>query len=930
MFNQLNLQNKIIVAAFIISLLSVSILSALGYFAYQQRYQDAANEIAQEMQFAVNKELNSKLNIALTNALSISANQELINAVASGNKPKTNEILGKINQTYKALNNSSTKVHIHTPENHSFLRSWKNTNGDSLKDFRFGVQKVIDEKKAIQVLELGRAGLAIRGIVPMFDGQRYIASLEFIVSATSVADEFKKQNRRYLLLLNKEALEISTKATKNTPIGNYVIASNKGFDADAIKMAQTMDWKTLHQRGWITHDGYLITEIESTDMRGKTVGTQIIAEPVDTLETITAAIFSESVKQILTTLVVIVLMVLILIAVLRRSVIKPVQTLQNAFKKVSTEGDFSARVETSNAQDEVNIMAQNFNALMQNLEQIISAISGTMESIKIGQLNSRVNVNANGDLATLKDSVNETAAILDTTMTEFTRVLAEMQKANFSVEMQDLQAKGAFADATSSMQHTIASLQTAVAEINQSVQFMAQSNFSHPVNADLQGDLGTLKNNLNNAQQNLYNGFTSFSNSLTQLSSGDLTTTVDGHYQGQLANLQNIINNSLSNIASMFVEIKVTAEGARANVDEVNKGNSDLNGRTLNQAASLEETAASSEQINATVKNSLQNSFDANQLAQEARQEADEGARVMSQAQEAMVSIREASDKISDITVLIDSIAFQTNLLALNAAVEAARAGEHGRGFAVVAGEVRNLAQKAADAAKEISSLVGDTTQRINHGSELAEKSSEMLSRINEKVSAVSSKMDEITQAANEQSQGMSQINDAIGSIDEITQQNAALVEEITHRTDSASDMVTRLVELANGFKLDTTQLNMDDTIKSGDFTFARVRRAHRGWRSHMSGLLHTGSTDVNETQAVDSHACELGNWIDGDGKQYANYPEYQELVKLHDELHHKIHASLDYVKNNVSELSSEQVKEIEDISNRIVAAINALEKAVD
>jgi methyl-accepting chemotaxis protein len=930
MFTNLRLQAKIIITAITISLFYILVLALIGYFSYLNQYEKAAASIADEMRQDVKYKLESKLDIGLTNALSASANKDLIKAVEFGDKAFTNQILNRVSDTHKKLIGQTTKIHIHTPENHSFLRSWKSKNGDSLQSFRFGVQKVIDEKKAIKVMELGRAGLAIRGIVPLFSGSdRYLGSLEYIISTTSLAKDYKKDDKRYLLLLNSEALKISTKAKDNTKVGSYVIASKKGYDPEAIKMAQTMDWDALNKNGWITHNGYLITQIKTQDLRGKMVGTQIIAEPEIHLAEVADSILASTLENIISNLVVVILMVLILISVIRSSVIKPVKCLQKAFGEVITKGNFSARVPTNQSADEVNSMSKDFNSLMQNLEQIIQSITSAMGEIKNGNLSTRVDVSAHGELESLKNSVNDTADILESTMSEITRVLSEMEQSNFSVDINHIDSKGSFNEALNSMQQTLKSLKTAVKEINDSVEHMSHSNFSHPVTANLSGDLGALKENLNNALSSLQNGFNSFTSSLTQLSSGDLTTTVDGDYRGQLANLQDIINNSLSNIASMFTEIKITAENARQNVDLVNRGNADLNSRTQNQAASLEETAASSEEITSTVKNSLQNAFEANELAQKAKADANEGSQVMSEAQNAMESIREASAKISDITGLIDSIAFQTNLLALNAAVEAARAGEHGRGFAVVAGEVRNLAQKAADAAKEISDLVSDTTNRINHGSELAERSSEMLSQINDRISTVSQKMDEITRAAEEQSQGMGQINDAISSIDEITQQNTSLVDRVSTSTEEANNQVTRLVELAAAFKVDTQKLSLGTTVQTGDFTFARARRAHRDWRSHMSTLLHTGSTDVDMTKAVDSHSCELGKWLDDIGQKYSNMPEFSSLMEAHDKLHNKINEGLKSLEDNASEIPSDQVAEIEDLSDQVIQAINNLEKAV-
>lgn len=239
--------------------------------------------------------------------------------------------------------------------------------------------------------------------------------------------------------------------------------------------------------------------------------------------------------------------------------------------------------------------------------------------------------------------------------------------------------------------------------------------------------------------------------------------------------------------------VQQSAQAVTAAAQQIARGNDDLSYRTQEQAASLEETASSMEEMTATVKQSAGNAKQASQLAVAMRTQAERGGNVAARASTAMHDIRQASTQISDIVGLIDEIAFQTNLLALNAAVEAAHAGEHGRGFAVVADEVRNLAQRSARAAKEIKTLIGDSVEKVQAGSQLVDESGKALAGIIDSVKKVVDIVDEIAAAAQEQSGGIEQVGRAVTQMDEATQQNAALVEEAAAAARAMQEQADRL-----------------------------------------------------------------------------------------------------------------------------------------
>ncbi|MBN2865382.1 MAG: HAMP domain-containing protein [Thiotrichales bacterium] len=622
MFKSLGLQAKMVLSILIIAVVVIVLLGVNAYVQYQSQYQTTANNITADLQSDMQRRLQKKLDVGITNAISFSANRELTRAVKYGDRATALRILEDISNTFKANTDfKNVNIHIHTPDNRSFLRSWSpEKNGDDLSSFRFGVQKVIDTQKPIAVLELGRAGLAIRGITPLFDGDSYLGSLEFIQGVSSIARDYKSKDVNYALLLNKYALSISTKAQKNTPVGEYVLANESWFTPETIAMAQAINWNELNQKGWLIQDGRLITQAKVEDMQGKLVGVQILGTPITEFDTKMTALKNDSIKQEGVMFGVILIMSLSIIFILRSTVIRPVKNLQTVMEKVTQKGDFSARMQLNDNQDEIMHLSADFNALMDNTQQIIKETSETMQAIRNGVLSQRIQISTVGDLDLLKHAVNGTAETLENTMGTLGYALSELGKANFSTKITlDDNSKGAFKEALSNAQTTMSTLDSAISEINQAVALMADSDFSRPVSVTLTGDLDVLKKNINQALSNLQSGFGSFNGSLTNLIDGDLTAHVEGPYKGELAVLQKTINTALTNISTIFVDIKETSESALSNIQKLTHGNENLNERTQNQAASIEETAAAMEEITSTVQHSLSNSKEANELARLAR-----------------------------------------------------------------------------------------------------------------------------------------------------------------------------------------------------------------------------------------------------------------------------------------------------------------------
>jgi methyl-accepting chemotaxis protein len=258
-------------------------------------------------------------------------------------------------------------------------------------------------------------------------------------------------------------------------------------------------------------------------------------------------------------------------------------------------------------------------------------------------------------------------------------------------------------------------------------------------------------------------------------------------------------------LATVIAEVRMSSQSIHVGASQIAAGNADLSSRTEQQASALEETASSMEQLTATVKQNADNARQASGLALEASATAERGGEVVGRVVKTMHGISQSSQQIAEITNVIDSIAFQTNILALNASVEAARAGEQGRGFAVVAGEVRNLASRSADAAKEIKELIEGAVSQIQAGSSLAENAGTTMEEVVGAVRRVTDIMDEISAASQEQSQGIDQVSQAVGQMDEVTQQNAALVQQASAAAASLEEQASNMEQAIAKFRLKTT-----------------------------------------------------------------------------------------------------------------------------
>jgi len=375
------------------------------------------------------------------------------------------------------------------------------------------------------------------------------------------------------------------------------------------------------------------------------------------------------------------------------------------------------------------------------------------------------------------------------------------EKAQRAVEERAAEDKRASVEREAARQNVAAEFEAAVGGI---VKAAVAGDFSQRV--DLEDKSGLVLNvgsAINSLCENVAKALDDLIKMLNSLAKGDLTQRITADYQGNFAILKDNANKTAERIGATIGEIKASAREVTNASAEISTSTTDLSQRTEEQAASLEQTSASMEEISATVKKNAENAQAANTSASGTRTVADRGGQVVAKAVEAMAKIEDSSRKISDIIGVIDEIARQTNLLALNAAVEAARAGEAGRGFAVVASEVRSLAQRSSQAAKDIKDLITNSNGQVKDGVDLVNRAGTALTEIVESIKTVASIVADIAHASAEQASGIEQVNKALTQMDEVTQQNSALVEENAATAKTLEHQAKAMDERVAFFKLD-------------------------------------------------------------------------------------------------------------------------------
>ena len=530
----------------------------------------------------------------------------------------------------------------------------------------------------------------------------------------------------------------------------------------------------------------------------KTVEDKLVGDLLNNAQTIkTTATTVLIAVSVITTLII--LCAFLLIAKVAYAIVEPLHLMQRTLFDVNQSGDYSKKVDYHSA-DEIGETAVAFNAMMNRLQIALTNVNKVMHAISHGEFNVMVNAEVNGDLNELKANVNNTVGQLRITIFALNDVMTSLYNADFAKVIVS-NVKGNYKKIIDKAISSQEALRVMLTDIGAVMENVAAGDVNHRVTAEGRGELLALKNNINSTLTSLesLNEIVRIAEALAQ---GDLTQSISTNYPGVFGQVTVCMNSTTETLKHLIGDVHDAAEMIGTAAKEIASGNNDLSHRTEEQAASLEQTAASMQELTGQVQQNNTHAEEANKMADDSAKIALCGVEVVSSVVTTMEDINTSSRHIVDIISVIDDIAFQTNILALNAAVEAARAGDSGKGFAVVAVEVRNLAQRAANAAGEIKRLIDDSVERVSEGSKQVTKAGQTMQEIVDSIRSVSIIINAITAASEEQTSGIRQVNQAIRQMDDVTQQNAALVEQAAAAAESLEDQTRGLTTALRNFRV--------------------------------------------------------------------------------------------------------------------------------
>lgn len=486
------------------------------------------------------------------------------------------------------------------------------------------------------------------------------------------------------------------------------------------------------------------------------------------------------------------------------SSIKALVADSNLLAHATVAGDLTARADAEKHLGEYRKVIEGLNSSLDAVITPLNMAASYVDNLSKGITPNEIVSSYNGDFNIIKNNLNACGQSIKALVADGNMLAQASEAGDLSKRVDATKHLGEYRKVMEGLNSTLDAIVTPLNMAAGCMESIASGDIPAKITDHYHGDFNIIKNNLNtciDAVNRLVNDANMLSEAANQ---GRISTRADvSQHQGDFRKIVEGFNATLETIVTPIVAIKEAVETITTAASEISSGNSDLSSRTERQASSLEETAASMEELASTVKQNAENAKQANQLALAASKVAVKGGQVVTDVVATMSAMNASSKKIEDIISVIDGIAFQTNILALNAAVEAARAGEQGRGFAVVAGEVRNLAQRSADAAKEIKLLITDSVTKTAEGTKQVESAGKTMDEVVISVKRVADIISEIAAASIEQSQGIDQVNNALVNMDEVTQQNSALVEQAAAAAESLVEQANTLTDVISAFKLE-------------------------------------------------------------------------------------------------------------------------------
>jgi methyl-accepting chemotaxis protein len=784
---QKSIMGKMIIPFIVMAIVWSVVLQMYLQTVADNLYQGAMQDRSELLIKNLNSELDGRSQIALTNAVGIAGNSAVI---------------------YGLYDNQETVLWQIVNVNYEQYVERADMDGIGIAIFDGNLKQVAASGVPIGLdtmpgepitrIEFQDEGSFLQAVVPVPYGDKTIGAVVVSLPMTQIARIEEDSNHGYAVLVKTgQGFELMP-----------------GFDSPMLsEHLKQVDLPRLVETGLVDLDEQIMAAepIRASDSE-QVRGLHVIFEPKDILEQLLSdTYFMIYVAQSAMALG----FFLLLVQVYWRThmfVLDPLRAFTRKLGIAADEGSMSARVDVV-SNDEIGKMGMSFNKYLTSVQHLMISVSDMIDGMSHGNLKHRIVADAKGDLGTVKHQVNASADSIQGIIEEIEKAIKALNAAQYDFRSK-AEFEGDFGEMMTDLQTAMRSTHQAVTGINQTMEELSEGNFGARLNMDLQGELSGLKDNVNASLSQLEAGVNSAVDVLVAQSKGDLTQRMQGQYEGKLATMQSSLNQSLDKMSAVIDELMLASETVNQAASKIAEESQSLTEQEKAQARTLHDTVASMDRVTETVRHNAGIAGQASELADSAKTQVDDGAAIMRQTSGAVKELAESSHKISDITGLIDSIAFQTNLLALNAAVEAARAGEAGRGFAVVAGEVRSLAGKSSEAAKDIRQLIETSVEQVTQSEKLVKQTEEAFENIRKVIVDVHRFIRDFATANHEQTASVEQINQTIEGVGETTERNVHSVEEAAHAAETLRHEAENMQQQVSFFQTRGTRLSVSDHRK--------------------------------------------------------------------------------------------------------------------